>query len=103
MDDSFYLWVFISPIAIIILVAIIKAFTTTPSQSLNKKFVELGVLTGKHYDDIVAVVGIPNSTSAIGEGAILCQWILPAYHIALLFDQNMVCLGVESETRIDEV
>ena len=94
-------WIFLLPIAAIILGAIIKAFGTTPSQELNNKFVQLGTLTGKTYSEIVSVVGEPNSKDCIGD-TILCQWIQSAYHIGLLFDSDMICLGVNNETKIDE-
>lgn len=96
------IWIFLIPIICLILAAIIKGFTTTPSQSLNQKFVSLGTLTGKTYSQIASVVGEANARNSISNGTILCQWIQPAYHIALLFDANMICLGVENETKIDE-
>lgn len=101
MDNSLMIWIFAIPLIALVLGAIIKAFTTTPSQELNKKFVELGTLKGKTYDQIVSHVGEPNSKDVLND-TVLCQWIQPAYHIALLFDRNMVCLGVSSETKVDE-
>lgn len=99
-----WLWVLI--IAAPLLGLFIKAFTKSPSQSLNEKFVSLGTLTGKTLDEIVSVVGSPNSVStAIGENGttvLVYQWIQVAYHIVLLFDENKICLGVSSETKIDE-
>lgn len=94
-------WIFLLPIAAVILGTIIKACTTTPSQELNNKFVELGTLTGKTYNEIAEVVGEANSKDYLGD-TILCQWIQPAYHIGLLFDLDMICLGVSNETKIDE-
>lgn len=94
-------WIFLIPIVALVLGAIIKAVGTTPSQELNNKFIELGTLTGKTYSEIVSVVGEPTSKDRIGE-SVLCQWILPAYHIGLLFDSDMICLGVNNETKIDE-
>lgn len=96
------IWIILIPIIALFLGAIIKAFTTTPSQELNKKFVSLGKLSGKSYNQIASVVGEANDRSAIGNGTVLCQWIQPAYHISLLFDENMICIGVSSETKIDE-
>lgn len=95
-------WIFLIPIIALVLGAIIKGCVTTPSQELNKKFVGLGTLSGKSYVDIVRVVGEENSKHSIGDGTFLCQWVQPAYHIALLFDANMICIGVSSETRVDE-
>ncbi len=94
-------WIFLIPIIVLVLGAIIKACTTTPSQELNNKFVGMGTLAGKSYSEIVSVVGEPNSKDCIGD-TILCQWIQPAYHIGLLFDANWICLGVSNETKIDE-
>lgn len=95
-------WIFIIPIAAFVLAAIIKAFTTTPSQALNKKFVSLGNLQGRSYSSISAVVGEANDKHDLGNGTILCQWIQPAYHISLLFDRNWRCLGISNETKVDE-
>lgn len=94
-------WIFIIPIVAIVLGAFIKAFSTSPSQELNNKFVELGVLRGKTYTEISSVVGEASSKDILGD-TVLCQWIQPAYHISLIFDRSMVCLGVQSETKIDE-
>ena len=99
-------WFWVLIIAAPLLGLIIKAFTKSPSQSLNEKFVSLGTLTGKTLDEIVSVVGSPNSVSStIGENGstvLVYQWIQVAYHIVLLFDENKICLGVSSETKIDE-
>jgi hypothetical protein len=95
-------------LGIILIVAVIigSAVTKTPSQELHEKFVNLGTLTGKSLSSIVSVVGNANSVSstigADGEIIYIYQWIQPAYHIVLLFDENKICLGVSNETRIDE-
>lgn len=95
-------WIFLLPVIAIVLGTIIKAFGTTPSQSLNNKFISLGTISGKTYNEIITVVGEPNSKSYVGD-TYVCQWIQPAYHIVLLFDKNMICLGIQSETKIDEL
>ena len=95
-------WIFLLPVIAIVLGTIIKAFGTTPSQSLNNKFISLRTISGKTYNEIITVVGEPNSKSYVG-GTYVCQWIQPAYHIVLLFDKNMICLGIQSETKIDEL
>ena len=102
MDNSIYIWIFAIPIIAFVLAALFRAFVPTESQSLNKKFIELGVLKGKTYDEIVEYVGSPNSIDKIDKSVTLCQWVKPAYHISLLFDRNMICLGVHSETKVDE-
>ena len=70
-----------------------------PGKVLNQKFVSLGTLKGKTYDEIVAVCGVPSSNSAI-DGGTVKQWMATGYHIALLFDENNVCLGVSHETSV---
>lgn len=94
-------WIFLIPIIVLFLTAIAKAFITTPSQELNKKFVGLGVLKGKTYNQIASVTGEANSKTVLGN-KILCQWITPGYHISILFDMKMICIGVQNEIKIDE-
>lgn len=50
-------WIFLLPVIAIVLGTIIKAFGTTPSQSLNNKFISLGTISGKTYNEIITVVG----------------------------------------------
>jgi hypothetical protein len=99
-------WIWVLIIAAAILVFIISAATKTQSQTLNEKFVSLGKLSGKTLQEIESVVGVANSVSSTigagGETIFIYQWIQTAYHIVLLFDENKICLGVSSETRIDE-
>lgn len=80
--------------------AITNAAVKAPGVSLNQKFVSLGTLSGKTLDEIVAVAGQPSAVSAMGDGRILRQWQATSYHIALLFDENEVCLGVSSEISV---
>lgn len=68
--------------------------------SLHNKFASLGKLTGKTFKEIRAVVGLPNSVSPRGDGKVLRQWIRNGYHIALLFDECDICLGIISETSV---
>lgn len=85
---------------------LIKGLATTPSQSLNQKFVSLGDMTGKNANEIIAIVGEPNSVSstidAEGKTVWVYQWIQVAYHIVLLFDENKRFICISSETKIDE-
>lgn len=68
---------------------------------LNRKLRALGTLRGLTAQTIIAQVGNPNSVStklnAEGERITIRQWIATGYHIALLFDENDVCLGVGHE------
>ena len=81
----------------VILYAIQSAAVRAPGESLRNKFVELGTLSGKKLQDITAVCGAPNAVSAVGDKRILRQWYATGYRIALLFDENDICLGVSSE------
>ena len=69
--------------------------------NLQKKFAAMGTIAGRHYDEIVKVVGLPKSRSQQPFGRYLCQWMSlhPMYHIALIFDANGTCGGVTHESR----
>ena len=88
----------------LILYLIIHALVRAPGTALQTKFVSLGTLKGKTYDEIVAKCGVPNATSskALEDGSVVGtkQWIATGYHIVLLFDENDICLGVSSETKV---
>jgi len=96
-----YLLIWVLPmIGGLIWYAITSTAVKAPGVSLNKKFVSLGTLSGKTLEEIVAVAGQPSAVSAIGNGNILRQWQATSYHIALIFDQNDICLGVSSEISV---
>ncbi len=78
---------------------IIQVVVRAPGMSLGKKFVSLGILKGKTLAQIVAVCGNPTSNSYV-EGGSVKQWMATGYHIALLFDENDVCLGVSHEAQV---
>lgn len=84
----------------IILYGIMVSVAKLPGKGLSQRFVELGQLTGKSFKEITDQVGAPNSVSALGDGKTVKQWIASGYHIALIFDQNDICLGVSSETSV---
>ena len=80
----------------IVLYAIISAMTTAPGRSLQSKFVGMGTLTGKSKNEIIAVVGSPNSISALPDGKAVLQWMATGYQIALIFNGD-ICEGVSHE------
>ncbi len=80
----------------LVLFAVISSLVRAPGQNLRTKFVKLGQLKGKTKAEIVAIVGPPNSFSAVAGGKTVCQWMATGYHIALLFDGE-VCQGVTHE------
>ncbi len=80
--------------------ASISASVREPGETLNEKFVELGTLTGKTYEEIVDACGNPNAISSLPYGKRLCQWQATGYHIALIFDKDDICEGVSSEISV---
>ena len=92
---------FIGPlIGGIIFYALISVGVRAPGQRLAKKFVSLGDMKGKTFEEIKQVVGLPQSVSYMGDGTILRQWMATGYHICILFDKNDNFLGIESETAV---
>lgn len=84
---------------------IMGAMVKAPGSVLQTKFANLtkdsnGMIAGKTYEEVVAVCGLPSSNSPIGDGNRLCQWMATGYHIALLFDENNVCLGISHEAKV---
>jgi hypothetical protein len=65
-------------------------------QRLQKGFAELGDLTGRTVDEIVASVGAPVSQSMMGPEQTLLQWQSGSYHIGILFEQGRFA-GIMSE------
>ncbi|SAL14187.1 hypothetical protein AWB70_00509 [Caballeronia cordobensis] len=72
------------------------------AKSLNSRFVSLGNMGGKTYDDIVSVVGEPRAQSSSG-GITVCTWgtsPLPGaqqYQVTLVFE-NDVFTRIADET-----
>lgn len=62
-------------------------------------FQSMGTLRGRSRADIVRTAGRPNFMDRTPQGFLLLQWIQPGYHIALLFDENDICLGVTHEHK----
>ena len=81
----------------LVLFALISMSVTSPGRSLQRKFVELGTLSGKTRAEIEAAVGAPSSVSATADGGTLIQWMATGYHIALTFDAQGICGGVTHE------
>lgn len=76
-----------------------------PGTVLASKFANLqnshnGQILGIPYSEIEENCGKPSSIAPLGDGTVLKQWIATSYHLALLFDENDICLGVKSETKV---
>jgi hypothetical protein len=83
----------------LILYVVIQALVKAPGSNLQGKFVGLGTLKGRTKDEIISVVGPPNSISAAANGKTLYQWIATGYHIALLFDGS-TCEGITHQFKV---
>lgn len=70
---------------------------TLPGRDLAVKFQSLGDMTGKTFDQIVSVVGLPNARAGMAHNQMLYQWLATGYHIAILFDANHRVLKITSE------
>jgi hypothetical protein len=78
------------------LLAVFAARASRRGRPLPRNFVSMGNITGKSKDEIVKVVGPPNSISTVA-GGILYQWISTrgglirghGSHYAILFDKDM--------------
>lgn len=77
-----------------------EAAVKAPGKVLKSKFVSLGKLKGRTYNEIVETCGQPSAVSAMGNGTVLKQWQATSYNIALLFDAEDICLGVTSEISV---
>lgn len=86
---GFVLWVLIAQVAVRI-----------SGNTLQKQFIKLGTLKGKTLAEIQKACGDPISISYGEAGVKICQWMRSGYNIVLLFDENNICLGVNSETRV---
>lgn len=78
--------------------AIIAAGNAIPARRLRRNFGRIGDPCGKTMAEIVTAAGPPHSTSDEGEGRLLCQWIVPDYHVALMFQDDR-CIRVVSVIR----
>lgn len=69
---------------------------------LREDFIAMGELRGKTFSEIKQEVGepkaiVPCTAAETGRPGTLCTWEHIPYSITLLFDENMVCLGVNRE------
>ena len=72
---------------------------TLNARKLGNKFDQIGNLQGRTLEEIVGVVGPAKSRGAQAFGQELHQWILPPFHVALIFDHNGVCGGITHLSR----
>ena len=66
---------------------------------LGNRFDQMGTLQGRTLEEIVRVVGPAKSRGAQAFGKELHQWLLPPFHVCLIFDYNGICGGVTHISR----
>lgn len=76
---------------------IIQRLVVVPGHNLRARFRAAGVLKGRTKDEIIAKVGSPQRVMNLPNGQSLLLWQATGYHIDLGFDENDICLGVQSE------
>lgn len=82
----------------------INSFAKAKGKILQQNFVGLGTLAGRSLGEIEGVVGpasaIAACTTTEGKPGSLYTWAQNPYAITLLFDENLVCLGVNKEITL---
>lgn len=88
-------------IVIIVVVPTVNANSArSRSRALHARVIALGDVTAHDYQAILAKLGNPNAIDGLQSGGQLVQWIQPHYHIAMTFDANGNCLGIDHESAI---
>lgn len=91
-------------ILIVVAVLLVAGFlqfagAATKRGELQRGMASLGDVTQHTYDDVTAVLGNPNSLSMINDVK-LAQWMASGYHVAMSFDQEGKCLGIDHEVAV---
>ena len=97
--EFWYVWV-LPIVGGLIWYLVTQVIVEAPGAVLQQKFIKLGTLKGKSFNEIQNACGAPNATSVGANGVKIYQWMATGYHIVLLFDENDICLGVSSETAV---
>ena len=104
MEDFWYVWV-LPVIGGLLWWVLSSALVKAPGNLLQQNFAKLtkdtnGVIAGKTLSEVINACGDPSAVSAMGNGQTLYQWQATGYHIALLFDENDICIGISSEIKV---
>lgn len=104
MEDFWYIWV-IPTVGGLLWWLLSSAIVKAPGNVLQNNFAKLtedtnGVIAGKTLSEVKSVCGSPSAVSSIGGGQKLYQWQATGYHIALIFDENDICVGISSEVKV---
>lgn len=76
---------------------IFYGFSWASKNTLPMRLRRINPVQGKTKSEIIAAIGNPNGITAQEGGKTLLQWMIPGYHVALLFDANDICEGVTHE------
>ena len=84
---------------------LIAGSMTAKGKILQENFIKIGNLVGLSLDEIKSKVGAPNQASSCtvadtGKQGSLYTWSANPYSITLLFDESLICLGVNQETSL---
>lgn len=69
-------------------------------RTLHNAVIALGDVTQHDYASITKVLGDPSSLSNMPGGITFAQWIRPGYHIAMSFDKDDKCVGIDHEVAV---
>ncbi|WP_346702589.1 hypothetical protein [uncultured Alistipes sp.] len=86
-------------VIVVLIYFIYKAIYIPPGHDLNKKFINLGTLQGKTYDEIIKEVGPPSASETLENGQSSHLWHHRGYMIRLIFDKHNICLGINEEIK----
>jgi hypothetical protein len=90
--------IIVGPLFLVIIVfVVLSAASANRSVKLKRAVAALGNVTQFDYQTIVSRLGNPASISGMPNGEQLVQWITPRYHIAMSFDRDGKCLGIDHE------
>jgi hypothetical protein len=70
---------------------------TAPGRYLHQQFIQVGDMTGKTADEIIAAVGPPSSRSSLAHNHVLLQWQATGCHMAIVFDASGRFLKISHE------
>ena len=84
---------------------VINSAGKAKGKMLQEDFIKLGTLVGLSFEEIKLSVGDPTNmqsctVAGTGRPGSLYTWAKNPYSITLLFDENLICLGVNSETSL---
>ncbi len=104
MENFWYILVILLVCGILLrIINNIKA--TLPGKKLQHNFKKLtadtnGIIEGKQLKEVEGICGVPNVITKLDNGQTLCFWHAAGYHIALIFNEKDVCIGINSEMKI---